>query len=132
MRNPDYDYFYYLPPIGIICDLIRNGFWKSFLGLTEDSLVNLSKYCLSTNGYSIFTSHNMERICEEYGMKKAASVINSIHNNSFYDHSTVQIMLDVSRCYHTSKVNLLNNQGTFLLLESKYSLHILPSSYSNE
>lgn len=116
-RAPDYEGYHYISPIGIICDLIHNNYWNEFMGLTEESLVKISKYCLTTNGYSTFTSLNMMDICNEYGMKDAAEMIQQIHTHSLYDHSTPEVMHKMALAYQKSKRSLMCNNSSCSIFE---------------
>ena len=79
VREPTYDYVYYIPPIAIICDLIHNHLYDLHIGRTEDSIIDICKYCLQLGSHSPYVSLNTLDICKEYGMVKASEYIQSLH-----------------------------------------------------
>lgn len=99
VREPTYEYSYYIPPIAIICDLIHNHIWDSFVGRTEKSISDICKYCIKTASYSPFVTLNTMDICKAYGMTEAASLIQSLHSSMLFDHSTSTILCKQSTAY---------------------------------
>ena len=102
-RRAFFSYAYYIPPIGIIADLIHNSIWNQFMGITEDSISRIAQYCNATGCYSQFTSLNMMDICKEFGFEKAAACIKRIHDFHISSLSTSVIAGNSSLSYYNLK-----------------------------
>lgn len=97
------EYHYYIPPVGIIADIIHNNAWNSFMGLTDESIMNIANYCYVTGGHSIFSSLNMADICDRYRFAKASKAIKRLYNYSTFHIQSTENMKRLSKKYLESK-----------------------------
>lgn len=74
-------YFYYhiyIPPEGVIADLLHFGVLDYFMGTDEESLSSIAKVCNLTKGYTTLTSKNMLNICKALNLNMAAKEIEKV------------------------------------------------------
>ena len=102
-RQPCGEYVYYIPPIAVIADLIHHKTWNQFMGLSEQNIIDIVKYCSVTGSYSLFTAKNMLDICDKIRFKEAALLLSTVQRICYCDISSTDIAYQSSIIYSKAR-----------------------------